>query len=348
MRLIAANLFLFIAAPLFSQQLIQSAALELPDAPSQRLVASVTPEAATPAAEALEISSSAAPASPFDYSFYPAGYEPQNDQDAAQTAKDSDQSQLKSTDELDANGNPIPLDLRQPKRILGFMPNFRSVAGGAKPHPPGWKYNFTVATRQSFDYSSFIFLGITSLSAEGINSHPVLGKGIGGFWAYTWRGFLDKTDGTYLSAWLLPSLLHEDTRYYAMGNSRSVPIRVLYIISRQVVTRTYSGHQTFNFAGLGGKVLTQVISRTYYPTGATDFSVLATKFGYSAMRDVAFTSIREFYPDIAAHYIRKHREKIAALSAHDAEAAAAHRVPSRLSRAATHLSAQRPLRTCET
>jgi hypothetical protein len=31
------------------------------------------------------------------------------------------------------------------------------------------------------------------------------------------------------------------------------------------------------------------------------------------MRDVAFSSIREFYPDIAAHYIRKHREKLARL-----------------------------------
>jgi hypothetical protein len=28
------------------------------------------------------------------------------------------------------------------------------------------------------------------------------------------------------------------------------------------------------------------------------------------MRDVLFTSIREFYPGIAAHYIRKHREKL--------------------------------------
>ena len=47
--------------------------------------------------------------------------------------------------------------------------------------------------------------------------HPSLGKGVDGFYAYTWRGFLDKTDGTYLSAWLLPSLLHEDTRFYALG-----------------------------------------------------------------------------------------------------------------------------------
>jgi len=224
--------------------------------------------------------------------------------------------------ELDTNGNVIPLDKRQPQRILGFMPNFRSVSGGSKPHPPGWEYNFKIATRQSFDYSSFLFLGLTSISAEGINSHPVLGKGVDGFYAYAWRGFLDKTDGTYLQAWLLPSLLHEDTRYYALGKGHSILIRSLYVISRQGVTRTYGGSQTPNIAGLGGKVLTQVISRYYYPTGSTDFSVLATKFGYSAMRDIAFTSIREFYPDIAAHYIHKHQQKAAQQAARDAASSA--------------------------
>jgi hypothetical protein len=216
---------------------------------------------------------------------------------------------------VDANGVPIPLERQQPQRILGFMPNFRSVSGGAKPHPPGWKYNFVIATHQAVDYSSFIFLGLTSLSAKGIDEHPVLGKGPSGLWAYTWRGFLDKTDGTYIGAWFLPSLLHEDTRYYAMGNERSIFIRELYVISRQGVTRTYGERQTPNIAGLGGKVLTQLVSRQYYPTGATSFPVLAEKFGYSAMRDVIFTSIREFYPDIAAHYIRKHREKMAVKAA---------------------------------
>ncbi|MGB7264665.1 MAG: hypothetical protein WBC92_04080 [Terracidiphilus sp.] len=216
---------------------------------------------------------------------------------------------------VDANGEPIPIERQQPQRILGFMPNFRSVSGGAKPHPPGFKYNFTVATRQATDYSSFIFLGLTSLTAKGMDEHPALGKGPAGLWAYTWRGFLDKTDGTYLSAWLLPSILHEDTRNYALGNEHSIPIRVLYVISREGVARTYGGRQTPNIAGLGGKVLTQIVSREYYPKSATTFAVLATKFGYSAMRDVIFTSIREFYPDTAAHFIRKHREKMAAKAA---------------------------------
>jgi hypothetical protein len=293
--------FSALALPVFAQQ----ASATLPDAPSATLLASAAPDAAlNPGAYATLFSDSNDPV--------------QDGQTIApQNPKDSDHPKARPGEEVDKDGNPIPLNLQQPHRILGFMPNFRSVSGGAVTHPPGWKYNFTIATRQAFDYSSFLFLGLTSISAEGINSHPVLGKGVHGFYSYTWRGLLDKTDGTYIGAWFLPSLLHEDTRYYAMGNRRSIPVRALYVMSRQVVTRTYGGNQTPNIAGLGGKVLTQLVSREYYPTGATSFSVLATKFAYSAMRDIAFTSIREFYPDIAAHYIRKHRDKVARMSARD-------------------------------
>jgi hypothetical protein len=287
----------------------QTATLVLPDAPSQMLIASMEAPA----------SSSSAAGDPFEYRFLPPGHEA--DQDDAQVAKDSDRPRPNSDADLDANGNPIPLDRQQPKRILGLMPNFRSVSGGAVPPPPTFKSNFKIATHQALDYSTFVFLGLTSITAEGMDAHPALGKGVNGFWAYTWRGFLDKTDNTYLSAWLLPSLLHEDTRYYAMGNERSIPVRALYVISRQVVARTYDGRQTPNIAGIGGKVITQIVSRTYYPSSTTDFSALATKFGYSVMRDVAFSSIREFYPDIAAHYIRKHREKVAEQAAHDAREA---------------------------
>jgi hypothetical protein len=281
----------------------------LPDAPDAFAPqAPAGPESPALLASATEpsfstLASTSASGSPFDFSLYPPGYEPPN---APQPGKSAGQS-----DGRESSGAQGPLELEQPKRILGFMPNFRSVSGGAKPHPLGWKYNFTVATHQATDYSSFIFLGLTSLTAEAFNEHPALGKGADGFYAYTWRGFLDKSDGTYLAAFLLPSLLHEDTRFYALGHGHSIPARALYVISRQAVARTYGGRQTPNIAGLGGKVLTQYISRFYYPTSAADFGVLAEKFGYSVMRDVIFSSIREFYPDIRAHYIRKHREKVA-------------------------------------
>jgi hypothetical protein len=295
----------------FAQSLTPRHALDLPDAPvpTTELLANLEYRPAEPAPT---ISSSLT-----GYSLFPDGYQPPPSDEAEREAAQQSDKPKGASVPVDADGNPIPLERRQPQRILGFMPNFRTVSGGAKPPPPSFKSNFKVATHQALDYSSFIFLGITSLSAEGMDSHPALGKGIGGFYAYTWRGLLDKTDNTYLSAWLLPSLLHEDTRYYALGNEHSIPTRILYVISRQAVARTYGGQQTPNIAGLGGKVLTQYISRYYYPPSASTFSVLATKFGYSVMRDVAFSSIREFYPDIAAHYIRKHREKVAAMSARD-------------------------------
>ncbi len=289
--------------------------VQLPDAPQPSANIQIASDSA---AGSGEIASSSELAWPFTPSLSPD--QTQAGQPAQATKPGDSCPKNSAEDQVERNGDLIPLERRQPQRILGFMPNFRSVSGGSKPHPPGWKYNFIVATQQSTDYSSFFFLGLTSLTAEAMNAHPDLGRGIEGFYAYTWRGFLDKTDNTYLSAWLLPSILREDTRYYALGAGHSIPVRTLYVISQQGVSRTYGGRRTPNFAGLGGKVITQVVSRYYYPPGATSFSVLATKFGYSVMRDVAFSAIREFYPDVAAHYIKKHREKVARMAACDAAA----------------------------
>jgi hypothetical protein len=187
------------------------------------------------------------------------------------------------------------------------MPNYRSVSAGEVPPPPGFKQSFKIATRQAFDYSSFIFLGLTTSSAYWEDSHPSLDTYHGGdavYWAYLWRGFLDKTDGTYQSAWILPTLLHEDTRYYAMGHGSKWK-RLGYSMSRVAVARTYGGHDTPNLAGLGGKVGAQAVSTTYYPAGSESFGVLATKFSYACARDIGFTVFREFYPDIAIHILHR-------------------------------------------
>ena len=324
MRLFIPFAFLLSTSAASAQLVATQSAAPLPDAPSFSLVASAE---SAPAINGAAPYSSSLP-QPAEFSLFPEGYKPQQTQDPARSAQQSDRPANPDNLPLDERGNPIPLNRQQPKRIFGFFPNFRSVSAGAAVHPPGFRYNFKIATRQAFDYSSFIFLGVTSLSAEGLNTHPKLGKGIGGAYAYTWRGFLDKTDGTYLSAWLLPSILHQDNRYFPLGDGHSILARELYVMSRQVVTRTYGGRQTFNISGLGGKILAQYISRFYYPPGSSDFGVLASKFALGAARDIGFTSLREFYPDAAAHYVKKHRAKVAQeQSSRDVQAAQASEAP---------------------
>ena len=65
-----------------------------------------------------------------------------------------------------------------------------------------------------------------------LNEHPSLGKGVGGFYAYTWRGFLDKTDGMRS---LDPDF--DPTRQQHCRCGRAA-LLLLQIFSRVAVTRT--------------------------------------------------------------------------------------------------------------
>ncbi|HEY2859436.1 MAG TPA: hypothetical protein VGJ21_13535 [Terracidiphilus sp.] len=209
-----------------------------------------------------------------------------------------------NTTEQSANKD-VPKGKQQPKRILGLMPNYRAVSAGAIPPPPGPKRAFIIATKNSFDYSSFVFVSLTSMIAEGEDAHSKLGKGVPGFWAYSWRGFVDKTDGNYWVIFALPTVFHEDERYFTKGEG---PLfhRGVYAASRILITPDYHGHNTINGAELLGRGVAQSISLTYYPSSDRSASALAEKYSYALLRDAATNTFREFWPDIAAHLGHHH------------------------------------------
>ncbi len=204
-----------------------------------------------------------------------------------------------------AGSKPVPESKRQPKRILGIMPNYRAVSAGAIPPPPTPRQAFKIATQNSFDYSSFVFVGITSLLAEGTNAHPQLGKGAAGFGRYYWRGFLDKTDGNYLVIFALPTVFHQDERYFAKGEG-SILGRGIYASSRVLITPDYHGHNGFNTSEILGRGIAQGISLSYYPSQDRTVGSIASKYAYAVGRDALTNVFREFWPDIAVHLRHRH------------------------------------------
>ena len=222
------------------------------------------------------------------------------------TGSNAKQSDAKSADQSTAPANQgVPPEKQQPKRILGVMPNFRAVSAGALPLPPTPKQAFIIATQNSFDYSSFIFVGITSLLAEGTEAHSQLGKGAAGFGRYYWRGFVDKTDGNYLVIFALPTVFHQDERYYAMGKGGFWK-RGFYAATRILITPDYHGHNSFNASELLGRGMAQGISVAYYPSGTRTAGALASKYGWAIGRDVLTNVFREFWPDISLHVLHRH------------------------------------------
>lgn len=250
--------------------------IPLPDAPAPQQVAAVQQDAQTkPAA-------------------------PDSSDKSQANGNQASQSSSKTRPASPANSNVgVPKVDQQPTRLFGVMPNYRAVSAGAQPPPPTPKEAFMVATRNSFDYSAFVFVGVTSLLAEGDDSHPQLGKGVGGFWAYTWRGFVDKTDGNYMVDFVFPSFLHEDERYYAMGYGHgSFLHRGVYAATRIFITPNDHGQNTINGAELLGRGVSQGISLAYYPSQTQTFSAFSEKFAWALGRDALTNVVREFTPDI--------------------------------------------------
>ncbi len=198
-----------------------------------------------------------------------------------------------------------PRSKEQPKRILGMMPNYRAVSAGAIPPPPTAKQAFQIATQNTFDYSSFVFVGVTSLLAWGTDAHPGLRSGMAGYGRYYWRGFVDKANGNYLVIFALPTVLHEDERYYAMGEGGFWK-RAVYSASRILITPDYHGRNTFNAAEVLGRGISQGISAAYYPAQDRSAGALAVKFGFAMGRDALTNVFREFWPDIATRVLHRH------------------------------------------
>ncbi len=194
---------------------------------------------------------------------------------------------------------------KQPKRILGIMPNYRAVSAGEIPPPPTPRQAFKIATQNSFDYSAFVFVGVTSALAEWTDAHPQLGEGLPGFGRYYWHGFLDKTDGNYLVVFALPTLFHQDERYYAKGEGGFWK-RGIYAATRVLITPNYHGHNSFNASEILGRGIAQGVSIAYYPSGDRTLGALGEKYGYAIGRDALTNVFREFWPDIARHVLHRH------------------------------------------
>jgi hypothetical protein len=216
----------------------------------------------------------------------------------------SDTANLPEAPGFSSSQLEIPLSKQQPKRILGIMPSFRAVSAGAIP-PPTPKQAFKTATQNSFAYSSFISVGITSLWTESSKAHPALGKGASDYWKYYWRAFLDKTDGNYLATFAFPTVFHEDVRYYARGEG-ALWKRGIYAGSRILITPNYQGHQTVNASELLGRGAAQAISLFYYPSKDRTAGEFAQRYGCALGGDALMNMFREFWPDIAVHVLHRH------------------------------------------
>jgi hypothetical protein len=186
---------------------------------------------------------------------------------------------------------------QQTKRILWIVPNFRAVSAGTRLPKQSVKDKFETAALDSFDYSSFVFAGIQAGISQATDAYPEFHQGAAGYGRYYWHTFADQADENLWVEGILPSVLHEDTRYYTLGHGGFVK-RGFYAVTRIIVTRTDSGGETFNASEVFGAGTAAAISSTYYPSKYQNWTKIGQRWLTNALIDGGTFGAKEFWPDV--------------------------------------------------
>jgi hypothetical protein len=218
---------------------------------------------------------------------------------SAQIESDLNEGQQSSsvTTSLDASSLGSTAEVKQSKRILWIFPNYRAVSADTHLPPLSLKDKFWLATQDSFDYSSFVSAGMLAAVSQANKSYREFGQGAKGYGRYFWHAVADQAVGNYLTEAIVPAVTHEDPRYYTLGHGGFFK-RTGYAVSRLLITRTDSGHRTFNLSEIVGNGAGAGISDLYYPSRERTWTKTGQKWVTQIALDGVFNIAKEFWPNI--------------------------------------------------
>jgi hypothetical protein len=186
---------------------------------------------------------------------------------------------------------------RQTKRILYVIPNFRAVSADQHLPPQSVKEKFKTAMLDSVDYSSFIFVAGQAGVAQANKSYPEFGQGARGYGRYYWHTLADAINENTFVEFIVPTALHEDTRYYTLGRGPFAK-RLAYAFTRIVVTRSDGGNETFNFSEVLGAGAFSGVANLYYPSQERTLTKTYQRWITNLAIDGCTFAFKEVWPDI--------------------------------------------------
>ena len=188
--------------------------------------------------------------------------------------------------------------------MFWVVPNFGAVDANEQLPALSIGDKFALAAHDGLvDYSTFTWTGILAAQGLLLNSDPELGRGIKGYGRYYWRNYVDGVSGTFFTEAIVPSITHEDPRYYTMGSGGFFR-RMGYAISRTFVTKNDSGGEEFNWSEVGGNALEAGLSNGYYPPQERGVSQTARNWATQMESAILNHIFQEFWPDIRRDIFR--------------------------------------------
>lgn len=182
--------------------------------------------------------------------------------------------------------------IEEQQRVLGFIPNFYVVYDAEHAVPMTAKLKFQMAVRVSVDPVSIL----GSAFMAGINQAartPDYVEGAKGYGERFGATYADGLTDIMLGGAILPSLLHQDPRYFYQGTG-TIKSRALHAMANPFICKGDNGRWQPNYSSIGGDLISSSISNAYYPPADRGAALLFENVLIGTAERVASSLFQEF------------------------------------------------------
>ena len=180
---------------------------------------------------------------------------------------------------------------QEKQRIFGIVPNFY-VAYGPNFVPLTAKLKFSLAVRTSLDPATFLGVAVVA-GAQQAGDTPDYGQGAQGYAKRYAADFASGATDIMIGGAVLPSLLHQDPRYFFQGTG-TIKSRMGHALSNPFVCKGDNGKWQPNYSSIGGDLASAAISNAYYPESNRGVARTFTSFAVSTGARVTASLAQEF------------------------------------------------------
>lgn len=194
--------------------------------------------------------------------------------------------------------------LEEQQRVFGFIPNFYVVYDSKNVVPLTTKLKFKLALRVSVDPISIGGVAMMAGIDQAANT-PDYVQGAKGYGQRFGTVAADSFDDILIGGAILPSLLHQDPRYFYQGTGTKKS-RIMHAVSSPFICKGDNGRWQPNYSSVGGDLASSAISDTFYPQSNRGAGLVFGNFGVSTAERVLSAVAQEF---VLPHFTPSARER---------------------------------------
>ena len=183
------------------------------------------------------------------------------------------------------------LKVEEQQRIFRFIPNLY-VTYEPHPEPLSTKMKFHLAYKDLTQPAFFARVAGWAAVQQGAGT-PHWPQDAQGYGKRLGAGLADATTEDLVGNAILPSLLHQDPRYFYQGNGTKKS-RALHAILAAFVCKGDNGAWQPNYSTWGGSLIATSVSMAYYPSSDRDAGHVFKNFGVGMGLHVAGGLAQEF------------------------------------------------------